>query len=413
MPVPEGVETVLLSSATPLTLPDGTWVKGRIWFRFVDLATVREADFAFGGAAPAGLVDGEWSIRLVATDATGIDPENGAYEVTSEFTNAPNWVRYVQLPKASPTVNFPDVVIADPSQAEYAVLVDASSIDGQTPAATVVGETAYGQSAAVGTATEYAREDHTHGTPTLPTPDDIGALADEGDQQFIGELVFVDRIPVAPGFDPEFGNQLTRKAYVDGRVGTRLPLAGGGLTGPLRSSSAVLGQVHPGRHGLKAWSWPPTEASTAATATSGTLFLAEITVAESFSMSFLHWHVSVAGATPTAGQNWVGMYAMDGTLLGMAGVDADVASAAGARKTPLVAALVAGSSYWAAFLFNAGTPPQLARGGTATAGSSLTNINLAAGSLRFATNGTGRTALPSPLVPASNVAGSAYFAAVE
>lgn len=36
-----------------------------------------------------------------------------------------------------------------------------------TPAVSVVSETAYGQSSAVGAATNYAREDHTHGTPAL------------------------------------------------------------------------------------------------------------------------------------------------------------------------------------------------------------------------------------------------------
>lgn len=36
---------------------------------------------------------------------------------------------------------------------------------GTTPAATVTAETSYGQAAAVGTSTAYARADHTHGTP--------------------------------------------------------------------------------------------------------------------------------------------------------------------------------------------------------------------------------------------------------
>lgn len=40
---------------------------------------------------------------------------------------------------------------------------------GGTPASTVVTETSFGQASAVGTSTDYARGDHTHGTPTLPT----------------------------------------------------------------------------------------------------------------------------------------------------------------------------------------------------------------------------------------------------
>lgn len=40
---------------------------------------------------------------------------------------------------------------------------------GLTPASTVVSETAYGQAPVVGIATEYARADHTHGTPAAPS----------------------------------------------------------------------------------------------------------------------------------------------------------------------------------------------------------------------------------------------------
>jgi len=40
-----------------------------------------------------------------------------------------------------------------------------------TPASTVVTQTSYGQSSAVGTSTDYARADHSHGTPaTVPSP---------------------------------------------------------------------------------------------------------------------------------------------------------------------------------------------------------------------------------------------------
>jgi len=46
---------------------------------------------------------------------------------------------------------------------------------GGTPASTVVTETSFGQASAVGTSTDYARGDHTHGTPTLPTLAPVGA----------------------------------------------------------------------------------------------------------------------------------------------------------------------------------------------------------------------------------------------
>lgn len=40
---------------------------------------------------------------------------------------------------------------------------------GGTPASTVTSETTFGISAAVGTGTDYARNDHTHGSPSLGT----------------------------------------------------------------------------------------------------------------------------------------------------------------------------------------------------------------------------------------------------
>jgi hypothetical protein len=44
---------------------------------------------------------------------------------------------------------------------------------GGTPASSVVSETSYGQSPAVGTSGDFARADHTHGTPTAGAP--VGA----------------------------------------------------------------------------------------------------------------------------------------------------------------------------------------------------------------------------------------------
>ena len=45
------------------------------------------------------------------------------------------------------------------------------------PATTVTSETSFGVSSAVGTGTKYARDDHTHGSPTNPVPAHV-ALSD-------------------------------------------------------------------------------------------------------------------------------------------------------------------------------------------------------------------------------------------
>jgi hypothetical protein len=48
---------------------------------------------------------------------------------------------------------------------------------GGTPASSVVSETSFGQSPAVGTSTDYARGDHTHGTPAIPAHSALSSLA--------------------------------------------------------------------------------------------------------------------------------------------------------------------------------------------------------------------------------------------
>lgn len=48
---------------------------------------------------------------------------------------------------------------------------------GGTPASTVVSEQSFGQSPAVGTSTDYARGDHTHGTPAVPAHSALSSLA--------------------------------------------------------------------------------------------------------------------------------------------------------------------------------------------------------------------------------------------
>ena len=68
------------------------------------------------------------------------------------------------------------VVAVSSSEGELTFI--SSSGGGGIPATTVVSETSYGQSSAVGTGSNYARDDHTHGTPTALTGSGIGASYD-------------------------------------------------------------------------------------------------------------------------------------------------------------------------------------------------------------------------------------------
>ncbi|MEV0639053.1 hypothetical protein AB0I77_29735 [Streptomyces sp. NPDC050619] len=122
MPLPAGVETVTVSTGEPLSLPDGTWMQGRLVFTGPDLVTIGEDDVILGGTVEARLVDGEFTITLCATDATGMSPTGWTYKVTAALSNAPGWVRYISLPKATPSVILADVLVPDPVAGEFTVL---------------------------------------------------------------------------------------------------------------------------------------------------------------------------------------------------------------------------------------------------------------------------------------------------
>jgi hypothetical protein len=128
MPLPAGVETVTVTSGEPLTLPNGAFMQGRLLFTGPDLVTIGADDVVLGGTVEAPLVDGEFSITLCATDATGMNPTGWTYKVTTRFTNAPNWIRHVSLPKATSSVKLADILNADPVAASYAVFADVEAI---------------------------------------------------------------------------------------------------------------------------------------------------------------------------------------------------------------------------------------------------------------------------------------------
>ena len=121
-------------------------------------------------------------------------------------------------------------------------------------------------------------------------------------------------------------------------------------------------------------------------------------------------------SNPIANQNFAGIYSSAGALLGSSAagsLDSKVTSL-GVITQPLASPVPLGPGfYWAALMFNGTTPPVVA-----TAPNNLTNANagLSAASYRWATNGTGTTALPASVTPSSNGTGSgavAYWVGVS
>ncbi|MEU0397931.1 hypothetical protein ABZ208_35300 [Streptomyces sp. NPDC006208] len=122
MPLPAGVETVTVTAGEPLSLPNGAALQGRLTFTGPDLVTIAGDDVILGGAAEVPLIDGEFTVTLCATDATGMSPSGWTYKVTAKLTNGPDWVRHISLPKAVPSVALADVVVPNPVAGEFTTL---------------------------------------------------------------------------------------------------------------------------------------------------------------------------------------------------------------------------------------------------------------------------------------------------
>lgn len=172
-----------------------------------------------------------------------------------------------------------------------------------------------------------------------------------------------------------------------------------------------LGVPSPRDHELVAWTYDPALASSGKAAVNGTVHLAAVYVARPAAVTTIRWGINSAGATPTASQNWVGVYNAAGTLLGSTNVDAAISST-GVKSTSLSLSVTPGL-YWVAFVFNAATPPQLYRAGDINA--TLTNVGISSATrYRFATAGTSQTTLPASITPSANsVAQFSYWAALS
>lgn len=189
----------------------------------------------------------------------------------------------------------------------------------------------------------------------------------------------------------------------DSRITGALPTTGGAISGNLAVAGHALGQDTPAAHGIAAWCYDPALAVNSTQMSNGTMYLTRVNIAANATVTKLYWWVGGEGASPVSGQNQIGLYRSDGVLLAATTVDAAISSAT--LKTTIIPAqaLTAGSFYWVAMLFNASSPPSLTRGSGWTGADTAANLGLTAAASRFATNGSGRTALPSSIVPGSNV----------
>jgi hypothetical protein len=171
--------------------------------------------------------------------------------------------------------------------------------------------------------------------------------------------------------------------------------------------TAPRGDFLPGDQGLLEWNFDPSAAVAGTVLVAGKSTLARINVRTPMVVNNIWFHVTTVASGLTASQNFVGIYSSAGTLLGSsaaASLDGKVTST-GVITQPLAAPTpLAPGFYWVAQLYGAGTPPVCAQAANTVANA---NTGLSAASYRWATSGTGLTALAASITPASNVLTSA------
>lgn len=169
--------------------------------------------------------------------------------------------------------------------------------------------------------------------------------------------------------------------------------------GNLEAPGRALGIPRARDHGAIAWTMPPESCRSDKLLIAGTMYLAALYVPRATTAVKLYWGINTVGVGPVAGQNFVGIYDINGNKLTSVGVDARVTTNGIFPETISVA--IKPGQYWIAFLMNATTMPKLYCGSDLNPG--MANTNLGSTNARWATNGSALTAMPATINTASNI----------
>jgi hypothetical protein len=164
-------------------------------------------------------------------------------------------------------------------------------------------------------------------------------------------------------------------------------------------------------HGLEAWTNDPYISPSSSSITNGTMYVVKLMIRRPTTISNLWYVVTGAAVTPTASQNWIGLYNSAGTRLAQADIGTALTSS-GTKSQAITPQAVTAGFVWVAILGNAATPATLIRG---SSGESSPNINLPTAERRSAIAGTGLTALPASFTPSTLTTSNSLtlFAAVN
>jgi len=171
--------------------------------------------------------------------------------------------------------------------------------------------------------------------------------------------------------------------------------------------NAALGELQrdpgigPEDYGLVSWSYPVMQCSGSAAPASGTIRMVRLpTFAVTTTITSLAVHIATAPVTPTAGQNFLGLYDATGARVALT-ADATVPfTTTGDKVIALTAPYVAApGNYWVAVLANAATAPAFSL--CASHSDTAANFNTAAASAQFTNGPAAQTSLPASITMAS------------
>ncbi|MER6485736.1 SGNH/GDSL hydrolase family protein [Streptomyces virginiae] len=130
MPFPPGVATVTLTGR--YCHPDGTPISGTVTFSAPSLLTISGADTIATGSVTVTLVDGAFSVVLIATDNASAQPTDWLYNVIERLQDVSSRSYAIALPQGTPNVNLADIAPANPNAGNYIPVIGPAGTPGKT-----------------------------------------------------------------------------------------------------------------------------------------------------------------------------------------------------------------------------------------------------------------------------------------
>jgi hypothetical protein len=187
--------------------------------------------------------------------------------------------------------------------------------------------------------------------------------------------------------------------------------------GPVAASRLPSGTTPmlPEDHGLIAWSVPIDYAAASSLMSAigaGVLHLTRIRRVPAATITNLHSHVAVAGATLTAGQCFAALYTAAGTLLGVTASQHTAWQSVGSKTMALTAPVaVPAGDYYVGLWYNGTTAPTMIRSGSGTGGSNT--VGQVSGSFNSSSADTGLTTTAPATLGAQTAAAIRYWVALS